>query len=121
MDNDDYLLKVARMSYKEHPDLYELYIRRKRNAKKSKELIAIGEEALERIDPKYCIRSKIALECAEIELAEQRKITPRAERFWWKVPLRYTLGSLFENVDGMSEFPNKDEFAHQSPSAGRKG
>lgn len=80
-DNES-LLKIARTSYAQHPGLYLKYIKANRTAGNAEELSLLVDEALENINPKYLIRSQIALQGAEIELSQNQDVTPIVERYW---------------------------------------
>lgn len=63
-DDDHCLLENARRYADQHPGLYEKYIKsqmRETSASREAELYAVGQEALQRIDKKYVVRSRIAL------------------------------------------------------------
>lgn len=83
-DPDD-LLKSARAYYKQHPGLYRKYIFENQNKLAYNDLIAVGREALEKINQKYLVRSKIALQLADITLNNSEKITDDVERYWMEV------------------------------------
>ncbi len=65
-NDEDALLENARRYVDQHPGLYEKYIQNQmKNAglrgANAERLYAIGQEALDRINPKYTVRSRIAL------------------------------------------------------------
>lgn len=80
-DPDD-LLKSARAYYEQHPGLYKKYICENQNKLGYNDLIAVGREALEKINQEYLVRGEIALRLAEIMLNNNRKITDDVERYW---------------------------------------
>lgn len=82
LDDTENLLMSARAYYEQHPGLYEKYIRKNHNKVSSEMLIQIGKEALDRIDVKYRIRSRIALMLANVVLKEKQKATEEAEEYW---------------------------------------
>ncbi|MDL2301978.1 hypothetical protein LJC58_06460 [Lachnospiraceae bacterium OttesenSCG-928-D06] len=81
-NNPDDLLESARTYYEQHPDLYRKYICENQDTLSYKQLIAIGREALEKINKKYVVRSKIALQLADITLADKGKVTEDVEQYW---------------------------------------
>lgn len=74
------LLRNAREFCEQHPALYEQYLDFVWNAKDSKEIFAVGNEALEKIDEKYVVRSSIAKRLGLLALEEQKK--NEAEKYW---------------------------------------
>lgn len=81
-DNSDDLLKSARAYYEQHPGLYRKYISDNKNKLSFDELIAIGREALEKINKQYLVRSEIALQLAEITLNANGRVTDDVELYW---------------------------------------
>lgn len=81
-NNPDDLLKSARAYYEQHPGLYRKYIFENQNKLRCDELIAVGREALEKINKKYLVRSEIALQLASITLSDNGKVTDDVERYW---------------------------------------
>ena len=81
-NNPDDLLKSARAYYEQHPGRYKKYICENQNQLKCNELIAIGREALEKINQKYLVRSEIALQLADIILSDNGRVTDDVERYW---------------------------------------
>ncbi len=59
------LLEIARISYEKHPSLYLEALAYSEREHDLEEQQKIGDEALEKIDGKYVIRSEIALKTAE--------------------------------------------------------
>jgi hypothetical protein len=45
-------------------------------------MLSIGNEALEQIDTKYLVRSRIALLMADIILNEKSEVTREVEQYW---------------------------------------
>lgn len=81
-NNSEKLLSYARIYYKQHPGLYEKYIKENRDKICLEEMLLIGNEALEHIDTKYLVRSRIALLMADVILKEKGKVTKEAEPYW---------------------------------------
>lgn len=81
-NNSDNLLSNARIYYEQHPGLYEKYIKENRDKIGIKEMILIGNEALEQIDTKYLVRSRIALLVADIILDEKDNVNKAVEQYW---------------------------------------
>jgi hypothetical protein len=81
-NNSDNLLSNARIYYEQHPGLYEKYIKENRDKIRTKEMILIGNEALEQIDTKYLVRSRIALLVADIILDEKDNVNKSVEPYW---------------------------------------
>lgn len=78
-DDQDQFLENARKYCTTHPGLYERYLLD--NVDKEEEhLLTVAKEALERIDPKYVIRGRIALWAAPMLLIKNRQ--QDAEYFW---------------------------------------
>lgn len=74
------LLGNARQLYERHPALYEQYLDFAWSTEDSEKLFAVGNEALEKIDAKYVVRSSIARKLGLLALEEQKKDT--AEKYW---------------------------------------
>lgn len=81
-DDPAILLNSARLYYMQHPGLYKKYLYENQNIVPSDTLTSIGNEALEKIDAKYLIRSDIALLLADITLQTDGKITSDVEKYW---------------------------------------
>lgn len=80
LSNDqELLLESARRYCAQHPALYEKYILDNIH-KSSAELLETGKEALEAIDIKYVVRSRIALLVSDMALKQGMRQT--AERSW---------------------------------------
>lgn len=71
-------LENARRFSKQHPALYEQYILNNLGKESSEKLYAIGEEALNAIDEKYIVRSRIALQMSRIALQMGKKLMQNA-------------------------------------------
>lgn len=80
--NHDLLLENARAYYKIHPGLYEKYIFDNQNIMSFEKLILLGKEALENINIKYVVRSRIALELGYMTLHENGTINEDVEGYW---------------------------------------
>ncbi len=78
----DFLLQIARTNYLNHPELYEKYINEQRDKVDVESIVLVGKEALERINVKYIIRSRIALLLAEILLKGEGDVTNEIEHLW---------------------------------------
>lgn len=74
------IIEAARLAYKEHPSLYleAMKIAKKTHADHNQ--LEIGQEALEKIDKKYVLRSEIALKTAEAAFRLNK--TAVAESCW---------------------------------------
>lgn len=81
-NNSEDLLSNARIYYEQHPGLYEKYMKENRDRISSEEMLLIGKEALEQIDTKYLVRSRIALLMADIILNENGEVTRDVEQCW---------------------------------------
>lgn len=81
-NNSENLLSNARIYYEQHPGLYEKYMKENRDKISSEEMLLIGKEALEQIDTKYLVRSRIALLMADIILNEKSEVTRDVEQCW---------------------------------------
>lgn len=81
-NNSENLLSNARIYYEQHPGLYEKYMKENRNKIRSEKMLLIGKEALEQIDKKYLVRSRIALLMADIILNEKSEVTRDVEQCW---------------------------------------
>jgi hypothetical protein len=81
-NNSENLLSNARIYYEQHPGLYEKYMKENRDKISSEEMLLIGKEALEQIDTKYLVRSRIALLMADIILNEKSEVTKEIEQCW---------------------------------------
>lgn len=81
-DNADNLLESARAYYEQHPGLYEKYLSENQNKIKLNNLVSVGKEALEKINSEYPVRSRIALQVADITLRESGKVTGDVEQYW---------------------------------------
>lgn len=80
MGDPELFLSNARQFYNLHPALYEQYLDSAWNTQDSKKLFEIGNEALEKINTKYVVRSRIAKRLSLLALEEQKK--DKAERYW---------------------------------------
>ena len=76
----DQLLKKARQLVEKHPGLYERYIRDHAESMEPLRLMETGNEALDLIDSKYLIRSRIALLLSQTALTAGK--TKDAEKYW---------------------------------------
>lgn len=74
------LLGNARQLYERHPALYEQYLDFVWSTEDSEKLLSVGNEALEKIEAKYVVRSRIAKRLSLLALEEQKKDT--AEKYW---------------------------------------
>lgn len=74
------VLRNARQFYEQHPALYEQYLDSVWDTENSERLFAVGNEALEIINTKYVVRSRIAKRLSLLALEEQKKA--EAERYW---------------------------------------
>ncbi len=81
-NNSENLLSNARSYYEQHPGLYEKYMKENRDKISSEEMLLIGKEALEQIDTKYLVKSRIALLMADIILNEKSEVTKEIEQCW---------------------------------------
>lgn len=73
-------LETARKYSAHHPGLYEQFLRQSLAAQKDKEAFQVGQEAMQAIQQKYIIRSRIALLTAEYALRLKKQ--KEAERCW---------------------------------------
>lgn len=76
------MLTSARAYKERHPGLYEKYIRENQNKLSYENLLLVGKEALERIVPKYLVRSRIALLLANMVIRKSGKVTTEVEQYW---------------------------------------
>lgn len=74
------MLANARKYSVEHPELYEKYLQTSQGKIDVDSLLAVGKEALDTIDKKYLVRSRIALLTSEAALALGRQ--EAAEACW---------------------------------------
>ena len=74
------LLSNARQFTDLHPGLYEQYLDFIWNTEENKKIFDIGNEALEKIDVKYIVRSRIAKRLSTLALEEQR--SGGVEKYW---------------------------------------
>ncbi|MFA9465634.1 MAG: hypothetical protein ACERKN_15220 [Velocimicrobium sp.] len=81
-NNAENLLSNARIYYEQHPGLYEKYMKENRDKISSEEMLLVGKEALEQIDKKYLVRSRIALLMADIILNENSEVTRAVQQCW---------------------------------------
>lgn len=83
-NNSENFLSNARIYYEQHPGLYEKYIKENRDKISPEEMLSIGKEALEQIDEKYLVRSRIALLTADIILNRNKDTTKEfeIEQYW---------------------------------------
>ena len=69
VNNENKLLEFARENYVQHPGFYEQYISNNVHyVDKKSHLLEIGKEALEKIEKKYLVRSRIALLTSQVAL-----------------------------------------------------
>lgn len=80
IDDPDQLLENARRFSVQHPGLYEQYFLISMKDEKTAKLLETGNEALEAIDTKYLVRSRIALMCSKAALTDGKQA--EAERYW---------------------------------------
>lgn len=78
-NDQEQLLENARKYYIQHPGLYEQYIVSNMQ-KEDVRLLKIGKEALDAIDSKYIVRSRIALLISNVALAQGMQC--EAEKCW---------------------------------------
>ena len=71
-DDGEQLLANARKYCGEHPELYEQYLTANQGKTDADSLLAVGTEALEAIEKKYLVRSRIALLTSRTALEEDR-------------------------------------------------
>lgn len=71
-DDGEQLLANARKYCGEHPELYEQYLTAGQGKTDADSLLAVGTEALEAIEKKYLVRSRIALLTSRIALEQDR-------------------------------------------------
>lgn len=74
------LLNNARQFYEQHPALYEQYLNVVWDMGDSEKIRSVGDEALEKINPQYVVRSRIAKRLSLLALEEQKK--DMAENYW---------------------------------------
>lgn len=74
------LLSSARQYYVLHPALYEQYLDFVWNMEAHEKLFAVGNEALEKIDTKYVVRSQIAKRLSALALEDQKR--DKAGKYW---------------------------------------
>ena len=79
INDEQKLLECVRKYYTQHPALYEQYMLSKLH-KDDKELLNIGKEALEKIDEKYIVRSRIALLMSKVAL--KQGMQQDVEKYW---------------------------------------
>ena len=81
VNNENKLLEFARENYVQHPGFYEQYIFNNLHCEdKKSHLLEIGKEALEKIDKKYVVRSRIALMTSQVALNQEMQ--KEAENAW---------------------------------------
>ena len=71
-DDGEQLLANARKYCGEHPELYEQYLTANQGKTDADSLLAVGTEALEAIEKKYLVRSRIALLTSRTALEQYR-------------------------------------------------
>lgn len=71
-DDGEQLLANARKYCGEHPELYEQYLTANQGKTDADSLLAVGTEALEAIEKKYLVRSRIALLTSRTALEQNR-------------------------------------------------
>ena len=71
-DDGEQLLANARKYCGEHPELYEQYLTANQGKTDADSLLAVGTEALETIEKKYLVRSRIALLTSRTALEQDR-------------------------------------------------
>ncbi len=71
-DDGEQLLANARKYCGEHPELYEQYLTAGQGKTDAESLLAVGTEALEAIEKKYLVRSRIALLTSRTALEQDR-------------------------------------------------
>ncbi|WP_300784161.1 hypothetical protein [uncultured Acetatifactor sp.] len=71
-DDGEQLLANARKYCGEHPELYEQYLTAGQGKTDADSLLAVGTEALEAIEKKYLVRSRIALLTSRTALEQDR-------------------------------------------------
>lgn len=71
-DDGEQLLANARKYCGEHPELYEQYLTAGQGKTDAESLLAVGTEALETIEKKYLVRSRIALLTSRTALEQDR-------------------------------------------------
>ena len=71
-DDGEQLLANARKYCGEHPELYEQYLTANQGKTDADSLLAVGTEALEAIEKKYLVRSRIALLASRTALEQDR-------------------------------------------------
>lgn len=71
-DDGEQLLANARKYCGEHPELYEQYLTANQGKTDADSLLAVGTEALEAIEKKYLVRSRIALLTSRTALEQDR-------------------------------------------------
>lgn len=71
-DDGEQLLANARKYCGEHPELYEQYLTASQGKTDADSLLAVGTEALETIEKKYLVRSRIALLTSRTALEQNR-------------------------------------------------
>lgn len=80
IDDPEQALEYARKYHVRHPALYELYLRNNPGQEDAGKLFEVGKEALENIDPRYIVRSRIALLTGRMALELDKK--EEAEKCW---------------------------------------
>lgn len=71
-DDGEQLLANARKYCGEHPELYEQYLTAGQGKTDAESLLAVGTEALEAIEKKYLVRSRVALLTSRTALEQDR-------------------------------------------------
>lgn len=71
-DDGEQLLANARKYCGEHPELYEQYLTANQGKTDADSLLAVGTEALEAIEKKYLVRSRVALLTSRTALEQDR-------------------------------------------------
>lgn len=71
-DDGEQLLANARKYCGEHPELYEQYLTANQGKTDADSLLAVGTEALEAIEKKYLVRSRVALLTSRTALEQNR-------------------------------------------------
>lgn len=99
------LLDVARMSYKIHPFVYLETLSMQEKNDDIKRQLETGKEALEKIDRKYRIRSRIALKTAEAAL--QLDMKNYAEQCWIDAFISDTSPTNYLRIVNESERPEQ--------------
>ncbi len=103
IENPGILLSSARQFCEQHPALYDQYLDFVWNTEDSKKIFSVGHEALEKINVKYVVRSKIAKRLSLLALEKGKRT--EAENYWLEALRSETtvtnyMRLLLESVDG---------------------